>query len=72
MLEWAKFLATRRVTDTPRGDFLTDAYRDADMLNADSWDKVDFILRRKHACVEAIREGRKLWRQYQKALTIQN
>lgn len=68
--DWGEFLCTRNVTDTPRGDFINDAWGDTKMLNAKTWDEVESIVRGKHACEEAIREAKKIWRAYERQLTV--
>jgi hypothetical protein len=69
MQTFTDFIRSRRVTDTPRGDFIEDTkglirlnrFPDPKSLPALEW----FMVRR-HACKEAITEARKLWREYER------
>jgi hypothetical protein len=68
-MTFTEFIQSRRVTDTPRGDFIEDTkglislnrFPDPKSLPALEW----FMVRR-HARKKAIREARKLWREYQR------
>jgi hypothetical protein len=67
-----EFMATKRVTDTPRGDFIKDSRDDPRMPAAQSWQELEGYLWTRGACVEAVKQAKKLWRQYEKELTSQN
>jgi hypothetical protein len=70
---FASFIQSARVTNSPRGDFISDTKTLIDwgkLPAINSWrDLHSFMFWKRHACPEAIAEGRKLWREYQKLKT---
>ena len=69
MPTFTEFLHTRRITDTPRGDFIRDARGDRWWPNPSSWLDLESYLRQSphgHACLDAIREAQRLWREYER------
>jgi hypothetical protein len=71
---FAHYIASRHVTHSPRGDFLADSKT---LINAGRfpaatcWGDVHRFMSKRNACPEAISEARKLWRSYQKTLTLE-
>jgi hypothetical protein len=63
------YVTKRRITDTPMGDFVTDARRDRTLPDVRSWDELRGYLSGKGACSGAIDAARDVWRQFQKANT---
>jgi hypothetical protein len=63
--EW---LRARRVTDTPRGDFVGDARRDPQFPDIASAEQLDLYLALRGAGREVRQIGRRLWRQYAREL----
>jgi hypothetical protein len=59
-----EFIRTRRITDTPRGDFIGDAKDDRTLPNATRWSELEFYLLQKHACLEAVRQAKKVWNEF--------
>jgi hypothetical protein len=68
MQTFTEFIQSRRITDTPRGDFIEDTkglilvnrFPDPKSLAALEW----FMVNKRHARKKAIREARNLWREY--------
>ena len=66
------FILSQRVMQSPRGELLA-LFKT--LINAgafptiDSWADLYGFMTGRHACPEAIAEGRKLWREYQKAMS---
>jgi hypothetical protein len=61
-----EYIQTRRITDTPRGDFIADAKGDSKLIEAKSWDQLWTHLYTRGACPEAIKAARSVWRGYEK------
>jgi hypothetical protein len=67
-MTFTEFIRSRRITGSQRGDFIDETkmlirlnrFPDPKSLAALEW----FMFQR-HACKEAIAEGRKLWREYE-------
>jgi hypothetical protein len=74
-MTFSEFIATRKITNTPRGDFLEDTKT---LINCKkfpavtSWGDLYCFMRGRRACDEAIAEGRKLWAQYKKSLNVED
>ena len=67
---FASFIQSCRVTNSPRGDFISDTKMLIDIEkfpDVQSWGEFYCCMTSRHACPEAIAEGRKLWREYQKS-----
>jgi hypothetical protein len=60
------WLMERRVTDTPRGDFILDMRTDARFPEGRSWDEIRQHLLLRGACPEAVKVARRLWREFDK------
>jgi hypothetical protein len=75
MKTFADYINAARVTDTPRGDLIADTKT---LINArvfpdvKTWAELYGFMCQRHACPEAIAEARKLWRSYQKSLTLED
>lgn len=65
--EWLDGL---RVRDTPRGDFIADVRRDPAFGSPDSEVMLTVYLQQMGACREAISEGRKLWKEYERITRV--
>jgi uncharacterized protein YozE (UPF0346 family) len=65
---FGEWLESRRARlGTPRGDFIGDARNDRRFpVCCADWDELQSYLRDRNACNEAMREGRRLWRDYEK------
>lgn len=62
-LGFKAYIAQRRVTDTPTGDFVADAKRDRSLPDAKTWEELENHLGwRATGVVRAC--GRQVWRQY--------
>jgi hypothetical protein len=62
-----EFVVSRRVTDSPRGDFVEDTkmlIRMGKMPDIRKWSELEHIMFKRRACAEARREARKLWKEY--------
>jgi hypothetical protein len=70
-LSFTNFILTRRVTDTPRGDFVADTKFLIGMgrfpVVVGSWDSLESFLYGRHACPGAMAAGRQVWREYRRA-----
>jgi hypothetical protein len=76
-MTFSEYIRSRRVTDTPRGDFIADTkslIETGKFPDVESWTALELELAGRGACREAFREARKLWReyQYQGALTVED
>jgi hypothetical protein len=70
VMRFREWVRSRRVTDTPRGDFVEDSRVARDFPDVDSWDEMEsYLLFRRRACQEAMAEGKRLWREYQRAVS---
>ena len=74
-MTFANFLESKRITpNAVRGDFLADSKT---LINCGKfpvitcWADLFRFMRSRNACEESIAEARKLWRQYQKATTLE-
>jgi hypothetical protein len=74
MKAFSDFIQSRNITNSPRGDFLADTKT---LINCGKfptvtcWGQLFAFVSSRHASPEAIAEARKLWRQYQKSLTLE-
>jgi hypothetical protein len=69
-MSFTDFLLSRRVGDNPRGDFIEDTRMLIEGGRFPAFTSIEALegwLMLNGACDEAIREGCRLWRQYQKA-----
>jgi hypothetical protein len=65
-----EYIASQKAGDNPRGDFISDTrdeMRAGRMPEIASWDQLENYLLGKRACSEALTEGGKLWREYERA-----
>lgn len=60
-----EYIAARRITDTPQGDFTTDARQDSRLPDAKSWKELNGYLTMKGVAREVIDAARSVWRQYE-------
>ena len=63
-MSFRAYIATRRITDTPAGDFVSDAKRDQGLPDAATWEELHSYLLRNGASREAIAAGRTVWARY--------
>lgn len=63
-MTFKEYLMTRRITDTPNGDFVGDAKRDRQFPDARSWDQVESYLVNRGAPYAAIEAGKSVWKAY--------
>jgi hypothetical protein len=67
---FGEWLQSRRAHATPRGDFIRDARNDRRFpVRCANWDELQSYLRDRNACDDAVRAGRRLWREYEKQNT---
>lgn len=62
---FAAFIAQRRVTDDPIGDFVADARVDRRMPPAESWAELRSYLERRGADPAAVAAGRRTWHEFE-------
>ena len=63
-MTFKEYVATRRITDTPQGDFTGDARRDNDMPDVKTWDELKSYLQFKVGRREVIEAARLVWQGY--------
>jgi uncharacterized protein YozE (UPF0346 family) len=63
-MTFKEYLATRRNTNTPQGDFTKDALRDKNLPDVKAWEELESYLRMKAGGVGVIRAARSVWRAY--------
>jgi hypothetical protein len=63
-MSFKSYVATRRITDTPSGDFVADARRDHQLPDATTWEDLRAYLFHNGACREAIAAARVVWADY--------
>lgn len=61
------YVASRRITDTPAGDFTADARRDKRLPEIASWDDLHGYLRGRLVHRDVVDAARAVWRGYVKA-----
>ncbi len=61
------WIASRRVTDTPRGDFVQDYRRAPKPDGAQSWVALQWYLMSRGAVPSAIKAARSVWREFERA-----
>jgi hypothetical protein len=67
MPSFREFIHTRRVTDTPRGDFIADARCDPRFPDVQRWSELEtYLWLQAEACPEAIREAKRLWKEFER------
>lgn len=59
-----EYVMGRRITDTPAGDFVSDAKSDKTFPDAASWKEIESYLRLKGACSDAVIAGKEVWKAY--------
>lgn len=64
MSSFRAYIAGRRATDTPSGDFTADAKSDANLPDAATWGELRAYLERRGADPAAISAARVVWRGY--------
>ena len=72
MTTFKAWLLTRRVTDTPRGDFIRDVRDDKDFPDSVLWEIVDSYLYARCASWKAVLTGKRLFKEYKKAVDSVN
>jgi hypothetical protein len=75
MKTFLQFVDSRRITNTPRGDFLADTktlMACKKMPEIKVWGDLYAFMSARHACPPAITEARKVWRQYQKTTSLED
>lgn len=63
-MSFKDYVAKRRATDTPAGDFVSDARGDPGLHDVRTWADLEAHLRTRRACDEAIKASRSVWRGY--------
>lgn len=63
-MTFAEYIATRRITDTPQGDFTMDAGRDKNLPDVKSWEELKRYLERKGGHSDVIAAARLVWQGY--------
>lgn len=63
-MSFLEYVAKRRVTDTPAGDFVSDAKQDREMPNARTWPELRGYLWSRGAHADAITAAQAVWRGY--------
>ena len=66
MLTFREYLESCHVTDNLRGDFIADAKLDKRMPDARTWGDLETHMVCRGACREALRQAKRVWRQYLK------
>ena len=66
-MSFKEYVAARRITDTPAGDFIKDAKRDGKLPDARTWPELDTYLRVQSAHGEAVKAARSVWQAYRAA-----
>jgi hypothetical protein len=77
MKTFREFILSRRVTDTPRGDFIDDTQtliRCQKFPDVKSWRQLEWFIssRQQIKSPEIVAEGHKLWREFAKTLSIED
>jgi hypothetical protein len=68
-MTFSDFIQSRRASDSPRGDFIADTQmliRLGRLPEVKRWSQLEFEMRRRGACPEAIRQGRRVWREFER------
>ncbi|WP_181147634.1 YozE family protein [Ensifer aridi] len=65
-MSFKSYLKTRRITDTPAGDFTADALRDNNLPDAESWSELKAYLERVSRLPGVIPSGYQVWQGYQR------
>lgn len=63
-MSFKEYVAKRRVTNTPMGDFVGDAKGDAGLQDVRTWPDLETHLHLRGACAGATEAGRAVWRGY--------
>lgn len=63
-MTFKEYLATRRNTNTPQGDFTKDALRDKNLPDVRTWAELESYLRSKAGGLGIIRAARSVWSGY--------
>ena len=64
MIRFRDYLKAQQPEDTPEGDFIEDALRDADFPDAKSLDELELYLLHRNAVPEAMEAARAVWLQF--------
>lgn len=67
-MTFPEYLARRRVTRTPAGDFTQDARQDPNLPNVQSWRELRGYLAGMAACRDAFPAALAVWRGYRAAI----
>lgn len=65
-MTFKEYLASRRITDTPQGDFTKDARRDESLPDVKTWEELRSYIRTKTFHSEVLEAARLVWRAYLK------
>jgi hypothetical protein len=65
-MSFREYIARRRITKTPAGDFTEDARSDDRLPDATSWEELEAYLRERRACHEIVEAARQVWNGYGK------
>ena len=63
-MTFKEYIATRRITDTPQGDFTGDARRDKNLPDAKTWAELKSYLRWKTSDSDVLNAARQVWQGY--------
>ena len=63
-MSFRAYIQSRRITDTPAGDFTADARADKAFPDARSWTELRRYLERRGAIREAVEAGHRVWAAY--------
>jgi len=66
-MTFKEYIAIRRITDTPAGDFTRDAQRDSSMPDVTTWNELRFYVERKadfSIRKAVIKAARQVWQGY--------
>lgn len=67
-MSFRRYVANRRITNTPQGDFIADARADGSLPDAQSWSELGTYLTYKGADYRAVEAARLVWRGYRAKL----
>jgi len=73
-MTFAEYITQCRAKSGPRGDFIADAkasIRDNTLPDVRCWADLYRFLTKQSACDEAVMQARKVWREYQRANSLE-
>lgn len=71
-MSFKNYVKTRRVTNTPAGDFIKDARSDSNLRDFESYDDLKSYLETCNAIKEVYPAARSVWRGYQNKIRKNN